>query len=193
MRVNSTTALIGNRGTGKTDFLKKCIKASSHQKALIVEIFDSPVWTDMATYEDPDNTPIPRISEHELPYWEKGVYFYYDTDEYELFETIESKVYNALVIMEDSSKYVEGKLTKKQRRFVIDSKQKNVDLIFVFHSMMDVPNNLIRILDYLVIAKTGEEWDRYLDKKYPKNVKDAWEEVQNHKDPFFKKAICIRK
>ena len=61
-RINEITILVGRRGTGKTTLMRNILKANK-KKALIVDTFDHPSWSDC------DIVPISN-----LKYWKKGNY-----------------------------------------------------------------------------------------------------------------------
>lgn len=191
-RTNNVLIVVGNRSTGKTDFIKSIVRSSSQEKTLIVDTFDNPVWRNMKTWDDPngENTPIHSIAPEHLLSWKKGTYLMYDSDTDYLMDHVQRNLSNALMVLEDATKYVGSKLTKDQKKFVIDSKQKNLDLIFVFHSLTDVPRDLIRISDYVTLCKTGEEWNATLQNKFHK-VKAAFDHVAKSKNQYEKITVQI--
>jgi len=78
------------------------------------------------------------------------------------------------------------------RNFVLDSKQKNLDLLFVFHALASVPLELARIADILVIKKTSEALTPTLKKKFPTaQFEKAFSAVNNSKDRYTHKAIHL--
>lgn len=178
VRTNKASIIVGGRGTGKTTFLKDIVRLSHLPKKLIVELFHNPVWHTMESYNYPqgkyEKIPVVPLDENVLKRWKKGTAFTYSNDEEELFRVIESSVRNAFVLFEDATKYMEGRLTREQKRFVVDCKQKNVDVIFVFHSLGAVPPKLIALCDSITLFKTN---DGRLKSAY-----DPWPELQNKVD-----------
>lgn len=192
-RTNTVLGVVGNRGTGKTDFLKSLLKGSSMNKKLIVDTFDSPVWHNLATWDDPagGNTEVNAIDYDSLKYWRSGVYRLFDSDTDILMSEIQNNVYNSLVIFEDATKYIGSTLTKDVKRFILDSKQKNLDLIFVFHSLKDLPRDLVRVMDFLTVCKTGDRYNNSLRGKYPDEVEEAYNEVMKSPDKYKKITLQI--
>lgn len=177
-RTNKVILVVGGRGVGKTSWLKKLILKSKFQKKLIVEMFHSPVWHDFETFDNPEGAfemiPVIPMNAKLMKRWKRGVAFTYSSSKAEIFEVIESAIMNCLVVFEDATKYLKRSLTDEQESFVVDSKQKNVDLIFVFHSLSAVPPRLVALSDILVLFKTK---DGKLKSAY-----DPWPELQQNID-----------
>jgi Cdc6-like AAA superfamily ATPase len=150
MRINLVNIILGNRGTGKTFYIKQLLeaykKAHPDKKILIVDTLDHPSYALIAPIELKD-----------LKAWRKpSVYRIFGSNTNEIIEEIENNVSNALIIFEDASKYV-GKLMESHvRKMIFDSKQKNNDLIFLFHGFMATPPELFRICDTITLFKTGD-------------------------------------
>jgi ABC-type sugar transport system ATPase subunit len=193
IRVNTVNTLIGGRGTGKSTFLMgdpdhnvkglipEYIKVKI-PKILIVDTFDSHIWRQY-----------PEIKKKDLCRWKKGVYRLFQSDTVELMDVIEKYVYNTVVFFEDATKFIDANITEKEKRFILDSKQKNVDLFFIFHSLMDVPKKLVRYQDNVILFKTNEILDNYLSAKYSHNteLKEAFERVKAHDNKFYNETINI--
>ena len=159
MASNIVSLVIGSRGVGKTDFLKnKVIMPSPMPKKLIVDTFDSDIWRNMKTFENPqfEAIEIPLMELEQLEFWKKGIYRIANSEPNLVFTTIDQNLKNALVVFEDSTKYIGSKLTPSTRKFIYDSKQKNLNLTFVFHSLGSVPPELVRAADVLTLFKTNE-------------------------------------
>lgn len=167
MVANKVILVAGARGTGKTGLLKKLIKSSPLPKKLVVDTFDSAPWATMETHDDPEgiNTLVPIMDPERLPQWKSGLYRTFSSDTNRMFELIDSSVVNALVVFEDATKYIGSRLSDEMRRFVYDSKQKNLNLVFVFHSLASIPPELVRCADFITLFKTNE--GKPSDKKYP--------------------------
>lgn len=193
MRVNTVIGLVGNRGTGKTDFLKQLVRASSQPKKLIVDTFANPAWANMETWDNPQGVkePIYELQPENLKHWKNGTYLMFDNDTDALLETIEDNLKNSLVIFEDATKYVGSTLKKELKRFLLDTKQKNIDLIFVFHSLKDLPRDLIRVMDYLILGKTGDKYGPSLRNKYPDEVETAHKKVMSSVNKYEKITLQI--
>lgn len=193
MRNNTILAVVGNRGTGKTDFIKSLVRASQMPKRLIVDTFDSPVWHTMESWDHPlgSREQINVITFDQLKYWKTGTYRLFDSDTDQIMEAVDKDVRNTIVVFEDATKYIGSTVTKEVKRFILDSKQKNLDLIFVFHSLKDLPRDLIRIMDYITICKTGDRYNSSLRNKYPDIVEEAHKEVMASPDKYHKLTLQI--
>jgi len=113
----------------------------------------------MKTHNDLEgiNRDIPVVLPSKINQVKKGLFRTYSKDFNEILENeIEPKFKDGFIVFEDATKYIEGNVTEALRSFVIDSKQKNVDILFIFHSLSDVPPKLIRWSDYFVLFKTNE-------------------------------------
>lgn len=156
-RNNIVSLIVGGRGVGKTDFVKNVMKASTQQKQLVVDTFDNPPWRTMSTYNDPSNTVhFPVIDVDLIPRWSSGKYRIAESNTSRTMEHIMNHANNALIVFEDATRYIGSKPSEEIKNFVLDSKQKNLDLIFVFHSLMSVPPDLVRWSDTLTLFKTNE-------------------------------------
>jgi ABC-type sugar transport system ATPase subunit len=161
--------IAGTRGTGKTDFMKNEIVAISPiKRRLIVDTFDNPVWRTMKTHSHPEwaDKVIDRIDKKQLKDTTPGTFRVYSSYTNEMFKWIQKEVTNTLVVFEDATRYIGDKLSDDVNNFCVDCKQKNVDLVFVFHSLAQVPKDLIRLADYQTIFKTNDSWDSFLKTKF---------------------------
>lgn len=156
-RNNLVSLIVGGRGVGKTDFTKRMMKASLHSKQLVVDTFDNPPWRTMKTHDDlHNNDHYPVIDIELLKRWSSGKYRLAESNTSKTMEVIMNYSNNALIVFEDATRYIESKPSQSIKNFVLDSKQKNLDLIFVFHSLMSVPPDLVRWADTLTLFKTNE-------------------------------------
>lgn len=153
MRINLVNLVLGNRGTGKTFYIKQLlevyIKSNPDKKILIVDTLDHPSYKLIASIEIED-----------LKAWRKpSVYRIFNSDgkPETILAAIEKNVSNALIIFEDASKYVSKLMESHVRKMIFDSKQKNNDLIFLFHGFMATPPELFRICDTITLFKTGDK------------------------------------
>lgn len=158
MRNNSVFLIAGNRGTGKTDKVKQLIQSSQQIKRVIVDTFDSDIWHNMKTWNHPEwsGVRVPSMTPEKFQFWKSGLYRMYSSDTDLLMNNIQLYANNALVVFEDATKYIGSKLSKDMKNFVLDSKQKNLDIVFIFHSLSQIPSDLIRVADILTLFKTNE-------------------------------------
>lgn len=193
-RTNKVILLAGTRGTGKTDFIKKIVKSSNLPKKLIVDTFDSPVWHDLKTHDHPDwkDNKVPVVELSKLKYWKSGTYRIYSSDTDTMMSIIQTDIQNCLLVLEDATRYVRANLQKDVRYFVYDSKQKNLDIVFIFHSLASIPLELARISDLLVIKRTSEALTSSLKNRFPVgDFEKAFKEVNNSKDRYHHKTIRL--
>ncbi len=193
-RVNQVNTIIGTRGTGKTKFIQgdqdlkvngiipTYLSKHKNMKVLIVDTFDNPVWN-----------MVPIMKVNDLPLWKKGYYRVFDSNPERLMAAIEKYIYNTAIFFEDATKIIGNKLNDNEKNFVIDSKQKNLDLWFIFHSLSIVPKDLIRVQDYTVLFKTNESWDSFLRTKYNNNkeLSEAFERINSHESKYYNETILI--
>lgn len=183
MRINKVSLLLGRRGTGKTFYLK-CVIMSflmKQSKVLVVDTLDHPSYAGVKTI---DPRAIARMSAGDCcRCWGS------ETDE--ILLACEN-FRNGLLIIEDATKFIEGRLQDSVKRMVYDSKQKNVDIIFVFHGFVACPPALFRICDNIVLFKTGDVPDvRKNDLPAFDEVCKAHREVMADKNPYAHKLVNI--
>lgn len=194
-RTNKVFLIAGTRGTGKTDFTKiQVILPSPMGRKIIVDSFDNPVWRNMKSWKHPEMEAltIPVLTKDELAHDDQGIFRVFSPHTRGVMKAIEELCFNSLLVFEDATKYIGDRLNDEVNRFVLDSKQKNLDLVFIFHSLSDIPRDLVRIADFLTLFKTNESWDSYLRKKFPGNlVERAFQEVRDSKNRFENRTVQI--
>ncbi|MDD5006520.1 MAG: hypothetical protein PHS33_08505 [Candidatus Omnitrophica bacterium] len=189
-RVNLITLVVGDRGTGKTTYVKgsRDLKINglldTYQKAgsraLVVDTFDNPIWRD-----------VPVITPEQIQTF-AGLARIFSSDTSSLMKLIEQRLYNSVLIFEDATKFLRRWLDDSTRKFVLDSKQKNLDIYFLFHYLGAVPPDLARISDYIVLFKTNEGFNSYLKNKFPNPAIEAGaKEVNANESRYFNKVIQI--
>ena len=195
MRNNKVIIACGNRGRGKTDFAKLILDASPLRKKLIVDTFDSDPWQNMKTWNHPEwkhrNIPVVHPTKLELLQNKKGIYRTFSSDVKQMQYLIDQHIKNTFVLYEDATKYVGSRLTDEMRTFVYDTKQKNVDLMFIFHSLASVPPELVRVADMLTLFKTGDSL-RKIETKYDNpDVAKLFEHVQKQESRYYNATINL--
>lgn len=193
MRTNKVILVAGTRGTGKTDFIKNVIRnqKSKFPKTLIVDTFDSPVWKDLSTHDHPEDLkPIPVLSPTNFKRWKKGLARIYSPNTKSLMQLIAHHSKNTFIVFEDATRYIGSKVTDDVNNFVLDSKQKNLDLVFIFHSLMSIPPDLVRVSDVLVLFKTNE--GNPPGYKYPwAEIPTAMQKLKASKNRYDNKIILL--
>lgn len=157
LRNNIVVVLAGMKGTGKTDYTKENILfPSKRSKKLIIDSMDNSIWRNMKTHAHPEyiNTLIPFISLEQFPRWKNGVYRHFSSELEPVFSAVSEHLYDTLIIVEDATRFLEGRVSESIRKFLYDCKQRNNDVVFVFHSLSSVPPKIVTGADYFVIFRT---------------------------------------
>ena len=184
-RINNVSVVIGRRGTGKTTYIRQLIeayrKALPYQKILVADTLDHPAYRDIASID------IDLLKRWKGP----NVYRIYGSNTDEILQTINTSLYNALVVFEDASKYIRRQLSDEVRSFILDSKQKNLDLIFLFHGFSYVPPEMFRVIDNIVLFRCDDPSYRKNDIVAFDEVKAAYERIMNSNNPYVHETIRV--
>lgn len=193
MRINTVNIVCGGRGTGKSTFfdgskqhnvrgvIPAYLNGKGIQKVLIVDTFDNPFWQHY-----------PIMNAKNLARWQKGIYRLFGSDIVRTMNTIEANCYNTALVFEDATKFIGSRLTDDVKNFIVDSKQKNLDIFFIFHALMLIPNDLIRFSDTLTLFKTNENFTTNLRSKFPvPNLEQLFNEVNAHPSKYYNQTIRI--
>lgn len=186
---NTINMIIGRRGSGKTEYLKGneslniegIIKlyVEKGMKVLIVDTFDHPSYQDIKIIQPQEI----KLS------WKKGVYrcFVRLTEIPKLLEIINENFWNGLIVFEDAFKHQRNKLSQEIMNLIGDSKQKNVDIIFMYHNWALAPKDLYRYLDYIEIFKTKDTPETRKDDMPGcyEEVNETWREVMANTNPYY--------
>lgn len=176
-RINEITTLVGYRGTGKTTVQRKILQ-SNKKKSLIVDTFDHPSWRDF-----------PIISIDDLKYWKSGNYRVLLSDLNEDLIKIGNSVNNCNIVYEDAKKYFQHHIPVEVQKVIIDSKQKNIDMYFMFHMLSEIPKYLRQMNDNVIIFKTKDSPDAYKLFSNSNEVKQVHERVLSHKSKYYCEVI----
>lgn len=158
-RDNIVTVVAGQRGAGKTDYLKnEVIFPSLFPKTLIVDTYDNPAWRTLKTYSRPDlaGRVIPIIHLSDFSRWENGIYRVFSGNVKEIYSAIRNDLWNCNVIFDDASKYLRGRVLEDVTEFLFNSKQRNVDITLAYHALAQVPPEIVYATDYFTIFKTKD-------------------------------------
>lgn len=167
-RDNTINLVVGRRGAGKTDFCKKeIILPTQLPKTLIVDTFDNPVWRTMKIHDRPDlsQVKIPILMPKDILNWQKGVYRCITQRPQEVFEIIARDLWNCNLLIEDASRFLRGKVSEEVSEFLFNSKQRNIDITLAYHSLRQVPPEVVDSLDYITLFKTAD--GKLNPEKYP--------------------------
>jgi hypothetical protein len=188
-RINLITLIIGDRKRGKSHFTVNSLLPTYRQKNPDQRI----LVIDMNDHNDYKH--IHRINTAMLPRWRgKGVYRIFGEDEDVIFESIRKYVSNTLIVFEDATSFFEkGQTPRDLKRFLIDTGQRNNDVVFQFHGFSDCPLQLLRKADLYVMFKCfdGPDNRKKEVKLYPL-VKKTWQEVMNDPFPYANKTVFLR-
>lgn len=193
LNFNSVSAIFGKRGTGKTEYLKgnsdfnlpgflNLYLQQKKMKVLIVDTFDHPSYRD-----------IPSIAPENFSKWKKGAYrIFVRVDEMpDLCNQISEDVWNTLIVFEDAHKHQYNRIDKSIMRLIGDSKQKNIDIVFMYHNWALAPKDLYRYLDFIECFKTKDHPSCRKDDMpgYYDEALKVYEEVKSNPSPFCHKLI----
>lgn len=180
MRTNTVTIVIGTRNSGKTFYTQKVIEAYK-RKVLVCD-----------TYKHPKYSEFERIKPSEIRNIESGKRVRVYGKETELILLKCNDFYNGLLVFEDATKYVGSVLTKDMKQLVYDTKQKNVDLMFLFHSFTGCPADLFRISDNLIILKVGDHPSlRKMDLPEYNKVLEAYNKVMSLRKAYPREFVKL--
>lgn len=179
-RFNAVFGIFGQRGSGKTDYLRgnpehnlvgiMNIYAEKGMKVLIADTFDHP------SYRNVPVLPMDKIAS-----WKSGIYrvIIRPDDIAKLCKLINTtpSMWNTLIVFEDAYKHTSKTICKPMVELMIDSKQKNIDICFMYHAFMQAPADLYRFIDFMEIFKT----------------KDTPEARKEHMPGYFEEAMHVYK
>lgn len=204
MRFNTVGTIIGQRGTGKSLFflgsrlsskpedralnipsvLEKHIK--NGQKVLVIDTLDHPAYRGLPVMQP----------KHFLHFNKGAARTWLEPDDVaKLVNKINQSPHfnNTAVVFEDAGKYTERTLPRPFRRLIIDSKQRNIDLLFMYHAWVDTPGDIFTKSDYIQLFKTEDspEVRKHKIRLFDK-VQKVYNQVQAHPSRFFSMHIDTR-
>ena len=192
-RGNYIYLVIGGRDTGKTSFAKNMLADAPFPKKLIVDTFDNPVWRNMKTYNHPDrvNDKIPIMPHDKLELHRSGTYRMFGPETTILEKLVADHCWNSFVVVEDAYRYFDPKLTKPQKAALLNTKQKNVDIMYIFHFLSSVPRDLVKAANFITLFQTGEgNYDK--QKYFQPGFASMFEEIKNSQDPHINFTLRVR-
>lgn len=194
-RFNAIGAIFGQRGSGKTDYLRgnpqhglpgimNIYPKHKDMKVLIIDTFDHPSYAN-----------IPVLSPKDFNTWTSGIYrvFTPATEVPKLNRFINShpSIWNTLIVYEDAYKHTAKTVDRYLRQIMADSKQKNIDVLFMYHSFAQAPPDLYRYLDYIELFKTKDspQCRKNFMPGYFDEAMKVYEMVKQNKNPFYHQLI----
>jgi hypothetical protein len=204
MRFNLVGTIIGQRGTGKSIFLlgAKYSAKPEDQKLKIPGLIDTALKNGFKvlivdTLDHPAYRRIPILKQQEFLKFNKGVArTWLQPDEMRPFVDLINRsphMNNTFVVFEDAGKYTEKNLPPEFKRLIMDSKQRNIDIVFMYHCFIDTPANIFTKADYIQLFKTEDSPKvRKNNLRLYDKVEAVHTEVKNHKSRFYGKYIDTR-
>lgn len=159
MAQNKVYAIIGARGKGKTPFIMggefeeglAKIFFKKNMSTLIIDEIDHPKYR---------HVPILKPKDYGKLSTDIGIYRTLCPLQHMqgLVEQIAEKklVWNSLLVLEDSGKYISKTIGQTEKTLIGNSKQQNVDVVFMNWSWSQVPPTLFDFINELVIFPTGD-------------------------------------
>ncbi len=187
-RENRVILIIGGRGSGKTTLGKnvmlQLLNTNPEMYGLVVDTFDHPAYRSGFVQITPKM--LERIKT-------RACYRVFGSNTYDIMRSIEANCFNATILFEDASKYIYGTIPDETKKFILDSKQKNLDLIFMFHGFGFVPPALYRLVDGIFLLRTN---DSPLTRKalipcYTQ-IEAAYKRILASKDPYPRESILLQ-
>lgn len=201
MRTNAIIGIIGGRGTGKTTYLlgdqslniQGLLEASSQQKHLIIDTIDHPMYQGRVPVLDHEG-----LKKFGLNRDAKGtarIFPAIGESMNDILSLVSNYFWNGTLVLEDAAKYVGHMGDNAISNLCRDSKQKNVDLVMMWHDFDDCPKSMRKLWDYLNIRKTSitERGLRDYRNKVPKFelVEIVNREVQESANKFANETIDV--
>lgn len=203
-RLNTVGTIIGQRGTGKSlFFLGSRFSSKPADKSLnIPGVIEYPLKNGQKiliidTLDHPAYRGIPTLKPNQFAAFKRGVArTWLEPDNIvKLVDKINQAPHfnNTTIVFEDAGKYTERTLPRPFRRLIIDSKQRNIDLLFMYHAWVDTPGDIFTKSDYIQLFKTEDspEVRKHKIRLFEK-VQRAYTEVQKHPSRFYSKFIDTR-
>ena len=171
---------MGTRGTGKSTYLTNLVQKHP-KKVLIFDTDDNPIYREFQ-----------RIEIEMLPRWKSGIKRIINAHCEEVIEAMYEHLHNALIILEDATKYVSNPIPKTMRALLLASKQRNLDIIMTFHSFRRIPPDCYNFANFLEVFKTGEQIEQF-KAKIPnfEQVARIQEAVESNASRFFHQTALL--
>jgi hypothetical protein len=150
-RLHKATAIIGRKGTGKSTYANKLalayIAANPTKKVLIFDVNGSPAYA--------EHEPITYGRWHEFTC---GVRKLYDSDHERAMKFLSVNFRGGMIIFEDCTKYIDAHPKKEVKTMLVDHRMMHTDLVFTFHSVGFVPPFFWKMLNYISLGKTDDDF-----------------------------------
>lgn len=191
-RSNEITMLFGSRNTGKTYHTHEIIaavrKSRPRIKVVVMDTFDSPPYR--KDYPERFGEEFTTVSPRDLVSAPAGLYRMFGSNFEEMFRAVD-KLWNSFVVMEDARKYLPTPLPRVIQRILIDTKQKNVDMLMLFHNVMHAAPDLWSLADKVILHKCSGVSKRLDLVSDPDELNKAYTEVMKGKERWTWRAVRI--
>lgn len=150
-RYNMSNIVCGQRGTGKSTWVKNILKTSPLKNQLI-----------MVTQREIDERtfyPIPVV--HPKDYrGGQALIRTTDIDIYKFFENIEKNFTNGIIVIDEAARYTLICKNKSNGQFepipplkniLMDQRKMNIDMYFLYHSVKQVPTSIVQWLNNFIL------------------------------------------
>lgn len=155
-RLNQIILVVGRRGEGKTHFTINSLLPKMRLKKLVVDMFDHPDYGAFGA-----SIGLGGLNRFNTQKKDARIYGH---DIEELLPHLNNKISNTVILFEDSRRYIEPSIQKPFRQLIIEHRNKNIDLVFQFHNLADVPPYLAAMHNVIVLFRTNDNLNKRLDK-----------------------------
>ncbi|MGN7988674.1 hypothetical protein ACTJKC_15100 [Pedobacter sp. 22226] len=169
--------VVGRKGVGKSTYMAKtALQYPSDSKVLIIDVNGSPAYNSFKTIEP-----------NQIKLFRSGHAKILGTPTDETLEIIARDFRGGLIVFEDATKYISGNVKPNIKRFLVDHRMFQCDLIFAFHSLKFVPPFFWSMIAYCTIFKTAEVFNNKYQDRIPdfETIKKAYDKVKASKDIRF--------
>lgn len=202
-RFNKVTAIIGGRGSGKTLFTmgSNYISKAEDQALKLPGLFDLYLGVKKTkvliidTFDHPAYRNIPVMPMDKLEQWKSGIFrILIQPDDISKLCRVLNKldsIWNTAIFFEDAYKHTYKTVSKPLSQLCGDSKQKNIDIFFMYWAYGMAPPDLYRLLDYIECFKTNDSPQCRKDymPAYFNKAMAIYNEVTSNKFQFAHKTI----
>ena len=158
-RLNYSIAICGRKGTGKSTLLASlatnyiagnaAANGGQGKRVLILDVNGSPA-----------HAHLPRLSTDQLIAWKPGgslkIATYRHEDRKFMMATVATHFRSGLLIMEDVLTYIGSNPNETTRRFLVDHRMADLDVLYTYHSLLYIPPFFYQFLAYIILLKTND-------------------------------------
>lgn len=162
---------MGKRKTGKSTEILKLAKnyvKTTGKRVLIINPNDAEVYENVQS-----------IDYKQLFRWKKGIKQMWDPDTDRMLTTLSTffsrkNPVKGMVVFEDSLNYIPTSVPKPIKKFLLDCRHMDADLVFTFHALKFVPPWFWAMTNFVMVKRTIEPIEKdfnWYDKRIP-NMED---------------------